>query len=174
MHGWYAAARVVGMKGLEGKLRLADASAFLRSAHPGMQVAFVPPRQDAPRFASVDALEGDAAGGCIAVFEGVADRSVAERLSGCTVLLKGEAPEEEMASAPFSSIQGFVVEDVSAGEVGVVEAVDAGPDRVQPLITVAREGAPSALIPLVDELIVRVDEEGQRLIMQLPAGLLDI
>lgn len=174
MHGWYAAARVVGMKGLEGKLRLADASAFLRSAHPGMKAAFVPPRENAPRFALVDAFEGDAADGCIAVFDGVACRSAAELLSGCRVLLKGEAPGDEAEDIPFSGIEGFTVEDADTGEVGVVEAVDAGPDRVQPLITVAREGAPSALIPLVDELIVDVDEEGQRLIMRLPAGLLDI
>ncbi len=174
MHGWYAAARVAGTKGLEGKLRLADASAFLRSAHPGVQAAFVPPREDAPRFASVDAFEEDGPDGCIAVLGGVADRSAAELLSGCMVLLEGEAPEEEGDTVPFSGIVGFIVEDADAGEVGVVEAVDAGPDRVQPLITVARTNAPSALIPLVDDLIVSIDEARQCLIMRLPSGLLDI
>lgn len=174
MHGWHAAARVVGTKGLEGKLRLADASAFLRSAHPGMLASFVPPREDAPRFASVDAFEEVCPDGCVAVFSGVADRSAAELLLGCTVLLEGEALEEEGGGAPFSGIVGFTVEDADAGEVGVVDAVDAGPDRVQPLLTVARAGAPSALIPLADDLIISIDEARQRLIMQLPAGLLDI
>ena len=44
----------------------------------------------------------------------------------------------------------------------------------QPLLTVRRLEGGEALIPLVDEFIVGIDEGGRRIDVSLPAGLLDL
>ena len=48
------------------------------------------------------------------------------------------------------------------------------PSATQPLLTVRRAEGGEALIPLVDEFIVDVDEDGRRIDVSLPAGLLDL
>ncbi len=156
MRGWHRAASVAGTKGLEGRLRLIGASAFLASAGPSTEVAFVPPQEDAPRIARVVSLEAEGGSGCTATFTGVDDITVAERLIGCTLLVKGEVPLATSGAVAFAHLVGFSVVDGASGEVGTVTAVDE--DRVQPLIRVARSGSgEEALIPFVDAIVEEVD-----------------
>lgn len=173
MHGWYAAARVVGTKGLDGKLRLASASAFLRFAGEGAQVAFVPPREDGPRTAAVSSVEQMGEDACLASFEGVEGLGVAERLIGCAVLLEGESPASAVVFDALGWLSGAVLEDVATGRSGVIEEVDAARERIQPLLHVRLDDGTRALVPFVDDLIVDADEAESRLVMDLPRGLLD-
>ncbi len=54
----------------------------------------------------------------------------------------------------------------------MVEAIEEGP--AQRRLVVARpEGAP-VLVPLVDELVLAVDDEARTVAVALPAGLLDL
>ncbi len=172
MRGWHRAASVAGTKGLEGRLRLIGASAFLASAAPSLEVAFVPPRDDAPRFARVLSFEAEGEAGCTATFTGVDDINGAERLIGCTLLVKGEAPPPILGYGAFAHLVGFAVMDEEAGLVGIV--TDVSEDRVQPLIHVARPVSGEALIPFVDAIVKEVDEASQVIQVTLPVGLLDI
>ena len=54
------------------------------------------------------------------------------------------------------------------------EVVEVAERATQPLLTVRRAEGGEALIPLVDEFIVEVDEDGRRIDVSLPAGLLDL
>ncbi len=172
MRGWHKAASVAGTKGLEGRLRLIGASAFLASAAPSLEVAFVPPRDDAPRFSRVLSFEAEGEAGCTATFTGIDDISSAERLIGCMLLVKGEAPSLIPGSGAFAHLVGFAVMDEEAGLVGTV--TDVSEDRVQPLIQVARPDSGEALIPFVDAIVKEVDEASQVIQVTLPVGLLDI
>ncbi len=172
MRGWHKAASVAGTKGLEGRLRLIGASAFLASAAPSLEVAFVPPRDDVPRFSRVLSFEAEGEAGCTATFTGIDDISSAERLIGCTLLVKGEAPSLIPGSGAFAHLVGFAVMDEEAGLVGTV--TDVSEDRVQPLIQVARPDSGEALIPFVDAIVKEVDEASQVIQVTLPVGLLDI
>ena len=68
--------------------------------------------------------------------------------------------------------EGWSVHDECAGYVG--EVVEVAERATQPLLTVRRAEGGEALIPLVDEFIVDVDEDGRRIDVSLPAGLLDL
>ena len=67
---------------------------------------------------------------------------------------------------------GWSVHDERAGYVG--EVVEVAERATQPLLTVRRAEGGEALIPLVDEFIVDVDEDDRRIDVSLPAGLLDL
>lgn len=175
MHGWFAGARIAGTKGLEGKLRLKDASAFLHHACVGVQVAFVPPAEDRVRFAQVAAIEEAADASCLVSFSEVSSAGAAQALVGCTVLLAGVKPQGLEDPAGLRGLSGFALVDTSLGYIGVVEDVDDAPNRFQPLLQVKLEGREApALIPLVEELVESIDEEGRRIVMSLPKGILDI
>ena len=68
--------------------------------------------------------------------------------------------------------EGWSVHDERAGYVG--EVVEVAERATQPLLTVRRLEGGEALIPLVDEFIVGIDEGGRRIDVSLPAGLLDL
>lgn len=174
MRGWFTAARVAKPKGLDGRLRLIEASAFLRSAHVGDKVAFVPPVVDAPRFAylkGIEALDGD---GCIALFEGIRSLEAAQMLSGRWLLLHAEECGGHDVRADEASIVGFAVRDRALGIIGDVASVDL--HRMQPLICVRRHDAAEseALIPFVDDIVCKVDADVQEVLVDLPAGLLEL
>lgn len=175
MHGWYAAARVAGAKGLEGKLRLDHASAFLRSASFGVTAALVPPSADAPRFVTVREIDQTGEDACLVRFAEVGSADLAQLLQGKRVLLEGEASVSIDDEVGLQWLVGFTVEDPSLGIVGTVDAVDDSPSRFQPLMQV-RRGSEEALvlIPLVEELIVSVDEDQGRIVMKLPQGILEL
>lgn len=127
------------------------------------------------RFTQVVAAQPEGADGCLVRFSDINDAEMAQQLVGCTVLLEGDPPEGAQQDDALEVLRGFEVVDEVLGPVGVVESVDAGPDRFQPLMHVRRShSAEDALIPLVEDLIVRIDEQEERIHMRLPSGLLDI
>ena len=71
----------------------------------------------------------------------------------------------------FHEIVGYLVKDGTLGEIGKVTAVyDIGP---QDLIAIDYQGK-EVLLPINDETIIKVDKPKETIIVNLPAGLLDI
>ena len=107
-------------------------------------------------------------------FDEVSDLSSAELLAGCELLAREEDIDasvlEEAEALP--AWEGWSVHDERAGYVG--EVVEVAERATQPLLTVRRPEGGEALIPLVDEFIVGIDEGGRRIDVSLPAGLLDL
>ena len=63
--------------------------------------------------------------------------------------------------------------DARAGFVGVVESVVENPGQFLLSVAPADGGGP-VLVPLVDALVVGLDEDARRIDVDLPDGLLDL
>jgi len=105
-------------------------------------------------------------------FEDVEDKDAAVALRGCTLHLPlSELPELTGSQFYFHEINGFQVEDVDKGMLGVVKEVfEAGH---QDLIGMEFKGK-EVLIPINDDVILNVDREKLLLTVSLPEGLLEL
>ena len=78
---------------------------------------------------------------------------------------------QEDGSYTWDFFTGFTVIDEKGGEIGVVEYID---ESTVNTLFVIKKGDTERMIPAVDELITHIDEDGKRLYVMLPEGLLDI
>lgn len=174
MRGWMSIAYLAKPKNLNGGLVARGASGLPFVLHPGLTLAVVPPQLDAPRTLTVREVTERAENEALVFFDEVSDLSSAELLAGCELLAREEDIDasvlEEVEALP--AWEGWSVHDERAGYVG--EVVEVAERATQPLLTVRRPEGGEALIPLVDEFIVGIDEGGRRIDVSLPAGLLDL
>lgn len=174
MRAWIDIATLAHTKNLNGGLVARSAAGLPFLLREGMSLALVPPVLDAPRNVTVESLQMRGDSEALVFFEEVTDADVAEALVGCHCL----ARRNEVELSDFEDARGFLswegwrVFDAAEGYVGIVSAIDDRP--YQPLLVVAREGASDALIPLVEDFLVSVDEEEKRIDMKLASGLLDL
>jgi 16S rRNA processing protein RimM len=105
-------------------------------------------------------------------FEDVEDKDAALAIRGCTLHLPlTELPELTGSQFYFHEIDGFQIEDVNKGALGVVKEVfEAGH---QDLIGMEYKGK-EVLIPINDEVILEVDRAKGLLKVKLPEGLLEL
>ena len=108
--------------------------------------------------------------------EGVDDREGAESLRG--TLLSVEVDTAELPSDPDEfydhQLIGLAVVDQAGARLGEVSAVTHG---AQDLLVVRREGhddLDDLMVPLVRELVPKVDLSAGRVVVDLPGGLLDL
>ena len=71
----------------------------------------------------------------------------------------------------FHEIIGFAAEDVAYGAIGTVTGVN--DSSAQPLFEIEEEGM-QILVPMIDDFIVKIDREKQKILLKTPAGLLDM
>ncbi|MDG1504024.1 MAG: ribosome maturation factor RimM [Flavicella sp.] len=71
----------------------------------------------------------------------------------------------------FHEIIGFAAEDVAYGAIGTVTGVN--DSSAQPLFEIEEEGM-QILVPMIDDFIVKIDREQQKILLKTPAGLLDM
>lgn len=172
MSTWVDSATLIKVKGNQGRFvaRCAPNLSFI--PEPETEVAFVPPQLDAPRrgvVASAAALD-DAS--YEVAFCGIESRGAAEALLGCHCLvLRADLPPECFEER-IPTLEGFTVLEGSEA-IGTVEAVIDNPGQL--LLSVARPGKDEpVLIPLVDDFLEELDEQGRIIVMRLPQGLLDL
>lgn len=106
-------------------------------------------------------------------FDGVEDVDRARELSGGDL----SVPDEEAAPAPEGflyshRIEGWRCEDVSGNLAGTVRGLERTP--AGPLLSIDTASGREALIPFVAPIVVAVDEEGRRIVIDPPEGLLDL
>lgn len=174
MREWIDIAELAHTKNLNGGLVARSAAGLPLLLSEGMELALVPPVIDAPRYVRVESLRVRDDYEAVVFFDQVKDASVAEALVGCHCLARRaeidlDALEEE---ADYPSWDGWRVFDEEAGFVGEVSHIEDRP--LQPLLVVNREGKSEALIPLVEDFIVEIDEDEQTILMSLAPGLLDL
>jgi 16S rRNA processing protein RimM len=111
--------------------------------------------------------------GWLIAFEGVADRTEAERWNGRHLLVPvGELPAPDPGQVFEHELDGMLLVDADDGhELGPVVAHHAVP---QGLLLEFRHGDALALLPFVEEFVLGVDREGRRIRVRLPDGLLDL
>lgn len=71
----------------------------------------------------------------------------------------------------FHEIIGFDIEDVNYGYVGVITGVN--DSSAQPLFEINANGV-EVFIPMIDDFIKKVDRENNKIIVESPAGLIDL
>lgn len=110
--------------------------------------------------------------------EGVEDREAAEALTGAAVYAdEADLPplaDDEMFLSDLIGLEAVAVDDAGEGtgeRLGTIRDVLDG--TAQPLLVVARDGAPDVLVPDVPEIVVGVDTEAGRVFLRPPEGLFE-
>jgi 16S rRNA processing protein RimM len=106
-------------------------------------------------------------------FDGVEDRTAAERLRGIELVTDatvGEFAEED--AWYLAELVGLVAEDPHGAVIGRVESVL--PGSAQDLLVVALADGGSAYVPFVEAIVPVVDVDGGRVVVDAPPGLLDL
>lgn len=106
-------------------------------------------------------------------FANVASADAAMRLVGCAVRAKAVVAPATGDEDAGDTLVGYAVVVEGVGEVGTIEEVD---DSVaaNPLFVVGRPGGGELMIPATADFVVEADDEGRRLVLRLPDGLLDL
>jgi len=106
-------------------------------------------------------------------FEGIEGPDAARALSG------GElgVPESEAFAAPAGAyysheLEGWPCEDPRGEALGAVEGLER--TAAGALLTVKTPEGKSVLVPFVETIVLRVDEEGRRIVLDPPAGLFEL
>ncbi|AJA68642.1 16S rRNA processing protein RimM [Myroides odoratimimus] len=96
----------------------------------------------------------------------------ADRLVGSEIYLPlTMLPKLEGNKFYYHEITGFDVIDTNEGEIGQLKRVN--DSNYQPLFEIDFNGT-EILVPMIDELIHKVDRENKKLYLNVPVGLLDI
>lgn len=134
---------------------------------PGLRVAVVPPLARGERWHLVLAAQGDDAGQLVSLAD-VADRSAAEELVGRWLLAATADLPADLPLHDADALLGREVSDAEAGPLGRVEEVVRTPANDVWVIAGPRG---EVMVPVVDEVVSRLPEEGPVLV-RLPAGSL--
>ena len=103
-------------------------------------------------------------------FEGVSSRTDAERLSGPVYVTSEQRRELEQGQYWQNDLIGCAVARRDGTEIGEVSGIVSG--AAQDLMSVAAAGR-SWLVPLVTAIIVEVNVEARRVVIDPPPGLLE-
>ncbi|MFK7934861.1 MAG: ribosome maturation factor RimM, partial [Saprospiraceae bacterium] len=110
-------------------------------------------------------------------FEDVADRNTAAMLTGKSIfmresdLLAEEDKQLELEELEYAFLTGFLMKDETVGEVGKIEEVVELPQQEMAVVSYQNK---EIMIPLNEQLITEIKEKEQFLIVDLPAGLLEL
>lgn len=121
-----------------------------------------------PYFFHIDQLNGNRA---VVTFEEIdADQSAA--LAGRDLYLPlSLLPKLDGNRFYFHEVVGFRVVDSNYGDIGTLDQVVEYP--AQPLFSISKNGT-EILVPVIDQVIDRVDREGRTLYITAPNGLIDL
>lgn len=135
----------------------------------GLDSAFVEVKGKlVPYFFHIDNLNGNKA---VVTFEGLS-AAEATALVGCELYLPLDLlPKLEGNKFYFHEVLGFRVTDSEKGDIGILEQVIEYP--AQPLFQILKNGV-EVLVPVIDQVIDRVDREQKILYITAPKGLIDL
>lgn len=137
--------------------------------YAGLDSAFVEVKgRLVPHFFRIDSLNGNKA---VVTFEEIGPDQAAA-LAGHDLYLPLELlPKLEGNKFYFHEVVGFRVIDDEKGDIGTLEQVIEYP--AQPLFQVMKNGT-EVLIPVIDEVVKKVDREQKTLYVSAPKGLIDL
>ena len=172
---WVLLARVVRPQGRRGEV-LADIFTDFPDAFTDRKRIFL--RSPAPHAALTETTVQSHwlhKGRVVLKFAQVDSIEDAEKLRGCEVVVPQDERRPLEGDAVYvSDLIGMTVVDVSPGGAGTAgEIIDVEPEAAGPALLVIRTATgEERLIPFVRAFLRRIDSEGRRLEMELPAGLL--
>ena len=112
-------------------------------------------------------------GRVLIAFEGVSDSDAARALQDGELSIPGQeaipAPEGFFYS---HELVGWEVVDAAGRRLGVAAGLEKAPASA--LLAVTLEDGREALVPFVHEIVVRVDREARKIVIDPPEGLMDL
>ena len=122
-----------------------------------------------PFFVAEDGLRFKSSKSAIVQFDDVDTEKYVRRLVGNSVFLwKEEIVDEELEGDDL--LLGFTLLDSKLGEIGTIEHVD---DYAGNIVFTVSRGGEELLVPFHEEILVDLDEDNKRIVLNLPEGLLD-
>jgi 16S rRNA processing protein RimM len=106
-------------------------------------------------------------GGWLLAISGVGDRDAAEALRGTAIAVDREAVGLTSGDILLADLVGCEVRLADDSPWGHVAAVACGPQD----LLVVHDGDVERLVPLVDEIVVDIDLEARRIVVDPPDGL---
>ncbi|WCN82800.1 ribosome maturation factor RimM [Micromonospora sp. LH3U1] len=113
-------------------------------------------------------------GRMLVAFDGIPDRSTAEALRGTLLVVDSAdvAPPDDPEEFHDHQLVGLAVVTLAGERLGEVARIDHAPSS--DLLVLRRPEGRTALIPFVRAIVSEVDLAGGRVIVDPPAGLLDL
>ena len=109
----------------------------------------------------------------LVAFEGVGDADAARALQdGELSIPAGQATPPPEGFFYSHEIAGWTVVDGAGRRLGVAARLERSP--ASPLLAVSREDGTEALVPFVEDIVVRVDREARTIVLDPPDGLMEL
>ena len=158
--------RVAKAHGVRGELSVIPLAAPLEQLPLDVEVWFVPPPLNG-RTGRLRSVRQGPKGPLVRV-AGVEDRETALVLGGTTMLVAEEHLPASFEVEPFDPV-GLAVEDEEGTGLGeVVELIETGANDVW---VVKRADGSELLLPIIDEVLLELDEDGRLAVVRLLPGL---
>jgi 16S rRNA processing protein RimM len=161
-----AVGRVVKAHGVRGELSVIPLSAPLQEVPESVRVWFVPPPLEHRTGRLLSVRQGPK--GPLVRVSGIDDRETAATLSGTTMLVaEGNLPPVFLEE-PFDPVGLHVIDE--AGEMlgQVVDTIATGANDVW---VVERTDGGELLLPVIDDVVLDLDLEADRVVVRLLPGL---
>jgi 16S rRNA processing protein RimM len=156
--------------GREGEVSVEVLTSFPDRFQPGLRLAWQ--KDGAQRLLTLTGVRPHG-GRLLLTFDGVGDLPAARALSGGELLVADEDRVPPPEGFYYSrDIEGFLCEDAMGRRLGTaagLEQTSAGP-----LLSVDAAGKGPVLVPFVEGIVVRVEREGRRIVLDPPEGLFDL
>jgi len=162
-----AVARVIKAHGLKGEVAVKPLVDFPLEQLIGARVWFVPPPVGVNDRSLSDVRSGPK--GPLLSFLPSLSTDEAHLVAGCTVLVRADELPDDMPDDELDPL-GFSVVDEERGPLGAVEdVIITGANDVW----VVRGSYGEVLIPVIDDVVVAVDESAGAVMVRLLPGLID-
>lgn len=159
--------------GIKGELKVSIEPSFLEDFLKNERIFIDVKGAKVPYF--VDAVRGS--NDMIVQLEDVADRDAAIVLQSREIFLResdlipANKRELDIQGSPFATLVGYAMLDEEIGEIGEIEEIRALPHQE---IALLQYKGKAVLVPLNEQFIQRIDHSDKRILVSLPAGLLDL
>ncbi len=110
-------------------------------------------------------------GACMFKFEDVNDRTEADKISGKEFFIEEINLKKTIKLTGYEFIIGYKMLDADNLEVGIIEEVYQMPANDIARLTIDNK---EVLIPLTEEIIIKIDKRKKETTVRIPDGLLDI
>lgn len=177
--GYLEIGKIVAAQGIKGELRVYPNTDFPeRFEEPGTRWLLRPNQTEPETIELVSGRYVDGKGIYVIQIKGIHDRTAAEKLRNCKILVPdSDRPELEEGEFHVADLIGLSVYEQATQELigQVMDVIPAGHDLLQVAKITPEDGAQKTiLIPFVEAIVPIVDLDQQRIEITPPPGLLDL